>query len=281
MNSKTIKRLLIFFIGLPVVILICLLPYQNNILFNIAVVLSSAIAAYEMHNMLSTQATLFPKWSIIVASALIPLFNYICIRFKLDVNYSIWLLILEIIGFMGIECFTAKTFENSAKKIAFTALILFYCGYMLAFIGKLSAIKQNASYFIALFILLVYMCDSIAWFFGITMGKSTRGKIACSPNKSIVGFIGGVLGSIVSGLLAWFFFKDIFIGSPLKMLLLSVLTALAAIVGDLVESIIKRSCNFKDSGGIIPGRGGILDSIDSLIVAAPIYYIACYFLYIM
>ena len=281
MNSKTIKRLLIFFIGLPVVILICLLPYQNNLLFNIAVVISSAIAAYEMHNMLSTQAVLFPKWAVIAASALNPLLNYICIRFKLDLNYTIWLLILEIIIFMGIESFTAKTFENSAKKIGFTSSILFYCGYMLAFIGKLSAIESNPSYFIALFILLVYMCDSIAWFFGITMGKSTRGKIACSPNKSIVGFIGGVAGSIVSGLIAWFFFKNIFTGSPLKMLLLSVLTALAAITGDLVESVIKRSCNFKDSGGIIPGRGGILDSIDSLIVAAPVYYITCYFLYLI
>ncbi|MBR5645817.1 MAG: CDP-archaeol synthase [Treponema sp.] len=281
MNSKTIKRLLIFFIGLPVVILICLLPYQNNLLFNIAVVISSAIAAYEMHNMLSTQAVLFPKWAVIAASALNPLLNYICIRFKLDLNYTIWLLILEIIIFMGVESFTAKTFENSAKKIGFTSLILFYCGYMLAFIGKLSAIESNPSYFIALFILLVYMCDSIAWFFGITMGKSTRGKIACSPNKSIVGFIGGVAGSIVSGLIAWFFFKNIFTGSPLKMLLLSVLTALAAITGDLVESVIKRSCNFKDSGGIIPGRGGILDSIDSLIVAAPVYYITCYFLYLI
>ncbi len=281
MNSKTIKRLLIFFIGLPLVVVICLLPYYNHLIFNIAVAITTGIAAFEMYNMLSTQSKMFPKWSIILASVLMPVCTYIFTQFKINIDYINWILILEIIIFMGFECFISKTFEDSIKKISFTALILFYCGYMMAFISKMSIIPVNTSYFIILFIILVYMCDSLAWFFGITLGKSTRGKIACSPNKSIVGFIGGIFGSVVSGIIMKLLFPEVFFGSIWKMIILSIITAIAGIVGDLVESVIKRSCNFKDSGNVIPGRGGILDSIDSLIVASPIYYIGIYFLYLV
>ena len=58
-----------------------------------------------------------------------------------------------------------------------------------------------------------------------------------------------------------------------KILFLGFMTATAAIVGDIIESVFKRSTGTKDSGSIIPGRGGVLDSIDSILLAAPIYYI--------
>ena len=63
------------------------------------------------------------------------------------------------------------------------------------------------------------------------------------------------------------------------MVILALITTLAAIVGDLIESVFKRSLNIKDSGNIIPGRGGILDSTDSILIAAPIFYIGIYFIY--
>jgi phosphatidate cytidylyltransferase len=110
------------------------------------------------------------------------------------------------------------------------------------------------------------------------MGKNNRGIIKASPNKSILGFIGGFLGSIAVGILAYFIFFDIF-GHLLKMIILGFITALAAIIGDLAESVMKRSAQIKDSGNVIPGRGGILDSIDSIIFAAPAYYITIQFLF--
>jgi len=59
------------------------------------------------------------------------------------------------------------------------------------------------------------------------------------------------------------------------MIILGGATATAAIVGDIFESILKRCVNIKDSGNIIPGRGGVLDSIDSILLSAPVYYILC------
>ena len=121
------------------------------------------------------------------------------------------------------------------------------------------------------------MCDSAAWLFGVTMGKNNRGLIKVSPNKSVMGFIGGFAGSIVIGIIAHYVFPVF--DSVSKVILLGVITAFAAILGDLAESVMKRSARIKDSGNIIPGRGGILDSIDSIVFAAPVFYIAIQFLF--
>lgn len=150
---------------------------------------------------------------------------------------------------------------------------------MFSFIIRLTGIEEYSNYYIILFLLIVFMCDSLAWFFGILFGKSTRGYVPASPNKSLVGFIGGIFGSIISAVLFKFLFPEVLPGSFLKIILLSGICGVAAIIGDLIESIFKRSCNVKDSGTLIPGRGGVLDSIDSLLATAPIFYTLFHFLY--
>ena len=124
------------------------------------------------------------------------------------------------------------------------------------------------------------MTDSGAWFFGVLFGKSTRGFFKASPNKSLVGFFGGIITAIACGILFKFIFPTVFFGSIWKIVLVSFTTALAAIIGDLIESVFKRSLGVKDSGTIIPGRGGLLDCLDSLILGAPIFYIGIHFLYL-
>ena len=123
------------------------------------------------------------------------------------------------------------------------------------------------------------MCDSFAWFFGILFGKSTRGFVPASPNKSLVGFIGGIAGSIGCGVLLKVILPEVFTISYRNLIILGLITSVAAIVGDLIESVFKRSCDVKDSGNLIPGRGGVLDSIDSILIAAPIFYIGYNFLF--
>ncbi len=179
---------------------------------------------------------------------------------------------------MAIESFSAKTFEKSISKIAYSSLIIFYCGFLVTFLSRLTALN-NSTYFICLYLILVFMCDSGAWFFGILFGKSSRGYVAVSPNKSLVGFAGGVVSSVACGILAKLLFSEVFYISIPKMIIIAAATSLAAIVGDLIESVFKRSCDVKDSGNLIPGRGGVLDSIDSILVACPIFYICYYFLF--
>ena len=85
--------------------------------------------------------------------------------------------------------------------------------------------------------------------------------------------------SLYSKLLYISYHDESFFFSMYSNLILGFVTSLSAIIGDLIESVFKRSCQVKDSGSLIPGRGGILDSIDSIVIAAPIFYIGYNFLF--
>ncbi|MBR6340868.1 MAG: phosphatidate cytidylyltransferase [Treponema sp.] len=279
--NKVAKRLLVFFIGVPLVIGVVSLFYYNYIALNILTVVASAFGANEFYNMASKKVKLFPKTLVIILTAALPFLAYNFILLELDLSNLSWFLVIEIFIFMGAEALFSKSFENSLLKISITVLIIFYTGFMLTFITRLTSIKENATVFIYLYCILVFMCDSGAWFFGVLFGKSTRGIFTASPNKSLIGFFGGILTSIASGIAFKFIFPQIFFGSIWKIVIVAFGTALAAIIGDLIESVFKRSCEVKDSGNLIPGRGGALDCLDSLILGAPIYYIGIHFLYLV
>jgi phosphatidate cytidylyltransferase len=113
---------------------------------------------------------------------------------------------------------------------------------------------------LALF-LIVWLADIAAYFAGSWWGKHKLAP-SISPGKSIEGAIGGfIIVSIVTAL----------IFHSIPMVLLSGLIVIISIIGDLYESLLKRRCGVKDSGNLLPGHGGILDRIDSLIAAAPFF----------
>ncbi|MFI3328225.1 MAG: phosphatidate cytidylyltransferase [Rikenellaceae bacterium] len=115
-----------------------------------------------------------------------------------------------------------------------------------------------------LYLLIIWCNDSFAYLVGVPFGKHPLYK-AISPKKSVEGFIGGVVGAIlVSALIAHFF--D---GQYVKWIGLGVVIAKFGTLGDLVESMFKRSSDVKDSGAILPGHGGWLDRFDALIFTAP------------
>lgn len=276
--NKTIKRLFTFFIGLPLVFAIVSLTYCNHLLLQITLSLFAVVGANEFYNMLSNKKELFPKSVVLILTGILPYISYLFILADFTLEIAPWFFLSEAIILMAIECLFSKTFENSVSKIANSILIIFYCGFLMTFLSRLTTV-DNSAYIICLFLLFVFMCDSGAWFFGILFGKSTRGYIAASPNKSLVGFIGGIIVSVASGVIFKLIFNDIVTLSIVRLVVLGFFTAFASIIGDLIESVFKRSCNVKDSGNIIPGRGGVLDSIDSVLIAAPVFYIAYHFLF--
>lgn len=116
--------------------------------------------------------------------------------------------------------------------------------------------------------LLVWGADSGAYLFGKLFGKH---KLApkVSPGKTWEGFIGGL---VTSALIAWLFGRYAPLSvQPATLLICSVIAALASVLGDLTESMFKREAGIKDSGHMIPGHGGILDRIDSLTAAVPVF----------
>ena len=277
--NKVAKRLLTFSIGIPVVLLLVFCDVLHQLPLQITITVFSALGSIEFYNMLSKDNKLFSKPLIVIGSALLPAMAYVLMIIDHDLLKVLpWIFICESVIIMGIEGLTGKTFETSLNKIAKSIFIIFYCGYFLSFLSRMCALP-NPKYIIGLFLILVFMCDSGAWFFGILFGKSTRGVFAASPNKSVVGFIGGIITSIFFGVVFKIIFPEIITCSYLNLCILGFITAVAAIIGDLIESVFKRSCNVKDSGTLMPGRGGILDSIDSILIAAPVFFVGQYFLF--
>ena len=118
---------------------------------------------------------------------------------------------------------------------------------------------------ILLLVLAVWSYDTGAYLVGKRFGR-TRFLTHISPSKTIEGLVGGIVATtVVVGVLLWALGQE-----PLHALVLGPLAALAAQVGDLAESTIKRAAGVSESGTLIPGHGGVLDRVDSFLFAAPV-----------
>lgn len=276
--NKILKRLLIFFIGIPLVIGIVAVDIFHHLPLNAVVILCSFIAALELYALFSRSTPLLSKPLVVSLSTALPLCTYVFLIFKQNVSAIGWLALAAVFILMTHEAFSKQSFRESNTKVAASVFIVFYSGFLFTFLIRMTALEKSAV-FLSLFFLTVFLCDSLAWFFGVLFGKNNRGRIACSPNKSIAGFVGGYIGALTACAAAKIIWRDIFTGSLVKMLGLGLAVATAAIAGDLIESVFKRSADVKDSGTVILGRGGILDSMDSILAAAPVYYILICVLY--
>jgi len=118
----------------------------------------------------------------------------------------------------------------------------------------------------------VFAADTGAFFFGRTLGRH-RMAPAISPNKSWEGFVGGVVAAIGMAFVILYKDRDEFLTIP-ESLVLGLVIALAAVLGDLFESAVKRDLDVKDSGRVLGGHGGMLDRLDSLLWAGPAAYFA-------
>lgn len=276
--SKLAQRLLIFFIGVPAVIGIVLVQFMNHLPLNIVILAASVIACIEMHSMCGLKTSLLPKWLLIPLSALMPLSAYLFMILNINLDYIIWIFALCAVVLMAAECFFRKSFEDSIPRLSVSVFIVFYSGYLFTFIQRIGHFR-NSTFFLSLFFFIVFIHDSLAWLFGVLFGKNNRGIFPASPNKSVAGCIGGIAGAVASCILAKIIWPEFLGGNFIKPVVLGILCALGAITGDLTESVFKRSAGVKDSGKVILGRGGMLDSVDSLLFTAPIFYIAVFFLF--
>jgi phosphatidate cytidylyltransferase len=127
------------------------------------------------------------------------------------------------------------------------------------------------------FLVLIWLADISAFFVGKKWG-STKLAPEISPGKTVVGMYGALVSGLVcAAILSLIYGFQLMIASD--FILLSVLAVLISIYGDLFISVVKRQRGVKDSGSLLPGHGGILDRIDSLIAAIPFFYGCIYFVY--
>lgn len=279
--KKLIERLLLFFVGLPLIIVsVFFLPQYNYLVLHIELLAFTFLAILEMRTLLSLKLPVHSIFLSIVIGILIPLAAFCYAVFGLPfrlITFSIAIASILVLFLEVIYSFSGK-FEQSIQRVASSFILVIYPGYLAMYLAIMT-VWENAGIILSIFFFMVFGCDSLAWFFGMLFGKNNRGIIPASPNKSIAGFIGGYFGTIVVGIAGYYIFPHVFTGSIMKVIFLGFMTATAAIVGDIIESVLKRSAGMKDSGSLIPGRGGVLDSLDSILLAAPIYYIICNYLF--
>jgi phosphatidate cytidylyltransferase len=139
-------------------------------------------------------------------------------------------------------------------------------------LGFLADFKNYNFHLPLAFLLMLWASDTGAYLFGVKLGK-TRLFERHSPKKSWEGFFGGMFTSLLVSYVISRFFPEI---SPLIWAGMAILIVCFGTLGDLVESMLKRSLDTKDSGSFLPGHGGLLDRFDGLLIAVPVVYVYLY-----
>ena len=273
-----IQRLLIFFLGIPAIVsLIVFLPYRHHLALNAVVIVISAMGAIELARMLKNKGlSLYPAEAAILG-ALSPLSMTLSVSFQISSQITPAFFIIGASWLLASGIFCHKNdFSGVISRLAAGFSVMMYPGHFLSWIIRMCLFRHSVI-ILLMFILTVMVNDSIAWAAGMLFGKGNKGLFAVSPNKSVVGFTAGLLASIGLCVGVAVLLPDVFDPDQIHRLpsgiLLGLVSGVAVILGDLAESAIKRSCGVKDSGNLMPGRGGMLDSVDSLAFTAPAFFV--------
>lgn len=164
-------------------------------------------------------------------------------------------------------------FDKKNKPVDSLSKYVYLIGYIIlpfVLITKIPFVENNYNPNIILSIfILIWVNDTFAFLVGKTFGKHKLFE-KVSPKKTIEGFVGGFIFSIVAGIILAQF---LMLQSYIHWIFIAVLASVFGTLGDLVESKFKRIANVKDSGNIMPGHGGVLDRLDSIIFVAPIVFL--------
>ncbi|MDE7389236.1 MAG: phosphatidate cytidylyltransferase [Muribaculaceae bacterium] len=154
--------------------------------------------------------------------------------------------------------------ENAVIALSLSLMSQLYVALPVAL---MSIVYRIGAPMLLLLFILVWVNDTFAFLTGCTLGRHKLWE-RISPKKSWEGFIGGAVFTIAAAMLAAWLMPQHYLSLPL-MGALGLIVTIAATLGDLVESLIKRTLGVKDSGHLIPGHGGILDRIDSILLVVP------------
>ena len=199
-----------------------------------------------------------------------PLYLSLFILSKYPEFQLVFLLIIVITNvLLGFSLLKKKFFSFSILKNRFVGHF-YLVGSLVIFFSMSNILGTYDPMIILSFLSLIWISDSAAYVFGVSFGKRPLLK-SVSPKKSIEGFIGGVIFSILLSIIFSFYININF--SLTQWLIIAVVTSVLGTLGDLVQSQFKREAGVKDSGKWLPGHGGLYDRMDSIIFASPFIYL--------
>ncbi len=241
-------------------------PISFGLLFAFIIVLGMN----EFYSLIKTKKSIHPQKYLGILFGVL-LFSATFLHARNYLNSSLFILIIPALaGLFLVELYRNK--PNPFENIAFTILGIIYIAVPFSFLPYLLyhdtltfAFKPEIvlGYFV-----LIWTNDTGAYLTGITIGKHPLFK-RISPKKSWEGFIGGMLFTVAISLLVSKFSHEL---NPYHWMAVAAIIAVFGVLGDLVESMLKRSLDVKDSGNILPGHGGILDRFDSILISSPFVF---------
>lgn len=267
------QRLLTAAILIPLVVLaILLLP---SVGFLALLIITAGLAGWEWLNMIGVKSKLLRLAGIVVLLLLallsLPTLSSQSMLLFLLAYWLVLSLLVMILAHRPLPVYINQVLQN--QFVGFLLAVVTLSGFIYSALwlhGLASIGPQTVLYLL----IIVWSMDTGGYFFGKRFGKHKLAT-AISPNKTWEGLAGGLLLASV------IFLISIAIGvtaelGMLNWLALTMLAALAAVIGDLFESLIKRSYHIKDSGQLLPGHGGMLDRVDSLLAASPVFAAGLY-----
>lgn len=178
-----------------------------------------------------------------------------------------WVLACALMGLTGF-CLSPAAMKQALTSWSGHLFGILYVAGLLGHFILLRQVDQGIA-FVFFVLLTTWLADTGGFAVGLPFGRHALAPIL-SPQKTVEGLIGGVIFSILGAIISHFWFLPFF--SLGECAMLGVGMAVVGTLGDLGESAIKRSVSVKDSGTIIPGHGGILDRVDSLLLTGPVFY---------
>lgn len=280
--TNLVQRVLMFFIFIPfIAALIIFFPEPKFLLLQIAALVVGLGITFEVAHVggiwpLKSERKFanIGRTAGVIVAGMLPLVLRTLVNYDI-VPHNVWIMsfmLLPVFFFGSQVVFSQNRDPAQFFNVGFGyLLILAYPAIgMSSFLGM--SVLPNAQVLMLIFLASVFLNDTAAYLAGQLFGRNSPRPLKISPNKTIAGFVGGFVISVAVLIVSYLIVPHVFPGGWPAIVTIGVLMGFGTIVGDLFESGLKRSAGLKDSGAVILGRGGLLDSLDSFLYTAPIFY---------
>lgn len=223
------------------------------------VLVAIAIGGYELMSMKTPSSRGLRVWGSVTSA----LFGY-TLMFTGDAGAIYGVVLIIILGSMAWSLLQTDPLHDASVRVGWLLGTPIYVGGTLSAVAMVRAFDPTGAW-VLLTMVLAWGSDTSAYFIGRKYG-TTKLAPRISPKKTLEGSAGGLAAAVVGAVIMSFFLPGL---ATLDAVALGVIAGAAGQAGDLMVSVLKRSSGVKDSGGILPGHGGILDRVDALAFTAP------------